>query len=98
MARMHNPPHPGETLKEDVLPELGLTVSEAARQLCVSRQSLSRVLDGRAPITADLAVRLAKWLGGEPDIWLRVQNQYDLWHAEQDTSINVKPAMRTLVA
>ena len=98
MARMHDPPHPGETLKEDVLPELRLTVTEAARQLGVSRQSLSRVLDGRAPITGDLAVRLAKWLGGEPDIWLRIQNQYDLWHAEQDSSINVKPAVRTLVA
>ncbi|GAB3470886.1 HigA family addiction module antitoxin [Massilia terrae] len=98
MARMHNPPHPGETLKEDVLPDLGLTITEAARQLGVSRQALSRVLDGRAPITAELAVRLAKWLGGEPDIWLRVQNHYDLWHAEQDKSIEVMPVVRTLAA
>lgn len=57
MAPMHNPPHPGETLREDVLPELGLTVSEAARQLGVSRVQLSGVLRGRAPISPDLALR-----------------------------------------
>jgi addiction module HigA family antidote len=95
---MHNPPHPGETLKEDVLPDLGLTVSEAARQLGVPRGALSRVLYGRAPITADLALRLSHWIGISAETWLGVQMQYDLWHAEQSLNFEVQPAKRTLAA
>ncbi|MBU6493814.1 MAG: HigA family addiction module antidote protein, partial [Burkholderiales bacterium] len=70
-------------LKEDVLPALGLSVTEAAEQLGVSRVALSRVINGRAAISADMAIRLAQWLGGSPEIWLRQQLQYDLWHAEK---------------
>jgi addiction module HigA family antidote len=62
MANMHNPPHPGETLKEDILPELGLSVTDAAVQLGVSRAALSRVINGRAAISADMAIRLSQWL------------------------------------
>lgn len=80
---MHNPPHPGETLKEDVLPALGLTVTQAAEQLGVARVTLSRMINGRAAISADMAIRLAQWLGGSAEIWLRLQLQYDLWHAEK---------------
>ena len=69
MIEMHNPAHPGEILKHDVLPELHLTVTQAAVQLGVSRVALSRVLNGRAAISADTAIRLAQWLGGEPEIW-----------------------------
>jgi len=94
MGRMHNPPHPGEMLKEDVLPELGLTVTEAAEQLGVSRVALSRVINGRAAISAELAIRLAQWLGGSAEIWLRAQLQHDLWNAEQKTKAKVKPAIR----
>ncbi len=90
--RMHNPPHPGETLKEDVLPALGLTVTEASEQLGVSRVALSRVLNGRAAISAEMAIRLAQWLGGGPEVWLHAQLQYDLWHAEQHSTAKVKPA------
>lgn len=61
---MFNPPHPGETLREDVLPALGLSVTEAARQLGVSRVALSRVLNGKAAISIDMARRLEIWLGG----------------------------------
>jgi addiction module HigA family antidote len=85
MSRMYNPPHPGETLREDVLPALGLSVSAAAGQLGVTRGMLSRVLNGNAPISADLAVRLEKWLGvdrgGDAEKWMRMQASYDLWRA-----------------
>lgn len=95
MARMHNPPHPGEILKEDVLPELGLTVTEASNQLGVSRVTLSRMINGNAAISAEMAIRLAQWLGGDPETWLRAQVQYDLWKAEKKSKIKVKPASRS---
>ena len=92
MSKMHNPPHPGETLKEDVLPALGLTVTQAAEQLGVSRVTLSRMINGHAAISAEMAIRLAQWLGGSAEIWLRLQLQYDLWHAEKNSKIKIKPA------
>ena len=92
MRKMHNPPHPGETLKEDVLPALGLTVTQAAEQLGVARVTLSRMINGRAAISAEMAIRLAQWLGGSAEIWLRLQLQYDLWHAEKNSKIKIKPA------
>jgi addiction module HigA family antidote len=98
MARMHNPAHPGLVLKEDVLPELGITVTEAATQLGVSRVALSRVVNGRAAISADLAIRLSKWLGGRAETWLQAQIQYDLWHAERKASFTVKPFKRLATA
>ena len=63
MARMFNPPHPGLTLRDDVLPALGLTVTQAAQQLGVSRVTLSRVLNGRAAISPEMALRIEAWLG-----------------------------------
>lgn len=87
MNSMFNPPHPGETLREDVLPELGLTVTEAAKQIGVSRVALSRVLNGRAAISPEMALRLEAWLGiengGSADVWLGQQMNYDLWQARQ---------------
>ncbi len=88
MATMFNPPHPDEALREDVLPELGLTVSEAARQLGVSRVALSRVLNARAAITPELARRLALWLATDRDgpsaaSFLREQVAHDLSQLEQ---------------
>lgn len=80
--RMFNPPHPGETLREDIFPALGLTVTEAAKQLGVSRVALSRVANGRAAISPDMALCLEGWLGG-PDAgpsaesWLRQQASHD---------------------
>ena len=64
MARMVNPPHPGLTLRDDVLPALGLSVTRAAQQLDVSRVALSRVLNGRAAISPEMALRIEAWLGG----------------------------------
>jgi addiction module HigA family antidote len=98
MLRMHNTPHPGEILKEDVLPELGLSVTDAADQLGVSRVTLSRMINGHAAISADMAIRLAQWLGGNPETWLRAQFQYDLWHAEKASKIKVKPVARPIAA
>jgi len=83
MAAMHNPPHPGLILRDDVLPELGLTVKDAAEQLGVSRVTLSRVIHGRAGISAEMAVRLGQWIGNGPDVWLRMQVAYDLWQAKR---------------
>lgn len=84
---MHNPPYPGETLREDVLPALGLTVTQAAAQLGVTRAALSRVLNGRAGISPEMALRLEAWLGiehgGRADSWLAQQAACDLWKARQ---------------
>ena len=77
------PTHPGELLREDVLPALSLTVSEAARQLRVTRQTLHRVLSGTSGVSPEMAVRLGKFCGNGPGIWLRMQQSYDLWHAQQ---------------
>lgn len=87
MARMFNPPHPGLTLRDDVLPALGLNVTEAAQQLGVSRVALSRVLNGRAAISPEMALRIEAWLGlargGEARLWLAEQSAYDMWQAAQ---------------
>jgi addiction module HigA family antidote len=77
------PTHPGELLREDVLPALRISVSEAARKLRVSRQTLHRILAGDAGVTPEMAVRLGKFCGNGPGLWLRMQQAYDLWHAEQ---------------
>lgn len=87
MSRMFNPPHPGETLREDVLPALGLTVTDAAAQLGVTRAALSRVLNGRAAISPTMALRIEGWLGvengGSAGAWLSQQTAYDLWQARE---------------
>lgn len=77
------PTHPGEILRDDVLPELRLSVAEAARQLRVSRKTLHRLLAGRAPVTAEMALRLGRFCGNGPDLWLRMQQAHDLWHARE---------------
>lgn len=84
MSIMHNPPHPGETLREDVLPALNLTVTQAATELGINRVTLSRVLNGRAGISIDLALRLEAWLDGpSAQSWLKGQLAYDLWQAQK---------------
>lgn len=87
MTRIHNPPHPGEILREDVLPALGLTITDAAAQLGVTRAALSRVLNARAAISSEMALRLEGWLGvengGRADLWIEQQAAYDLWQARK---------------
>jgi len=77
------PVHPGELLREDVLPALRLSVSEAARRLGVSRQQLHRVLACTHPITTHMALRTGKFAGNGPELWLRMQQAYNLWHLER---------------
>jgi len=87
MARMFNPPHPGLTLRDDVIPALGLNVTQAAQQLGVNRVTLSRVLNGHAAISPEMAFRIEAWLGkergGDARLWLAEQLAYDAWQAEQ---------------
>ena len=92
MSRMHNPAHPGEVLR-DWLPEQ-MTVTEAAKELLVSRVTLSKVLNGKAGITAAMALRLSAWLGTSPDMWLGMQTQWDLWQAKKQPRPNIKPLER----
>lgn len=77
------PTHPGSLLRDDVLPALGLSTDEAARQLRVPRQALDAILAGEAAITPEIAVRLGRFCGNGPGLWLRMQQAYDLWYAEQ---------------
>lgn len=81
--RMHNPPHPGEVLKTLCLEPLGLTVTEAAKALGVSRKTLSAILNGRAGISPEMAIRLSIAFDTTAESWLNQQTQYDLWQAEQ---------------
>jgi len=94
-----NHPHPAAVLRDDVLPALGLSVTDAATQLGVSRVTLSRVLNGRAAISPEMALRLQAWLGkergGDAGLWLRLQANHDLWLAEQKfkaVPMHVQPA------
>lgn len=88
--QMYNPPHPGLVLKDTCLEPLGLTVTEAAEGLGVSRKQLSMLVNERAGVTPDMAVRLALAFGGPADTWLALQMQYDLWHAQQRAKRNAK--------
>ena len=76
------PTHPGEIFGDIVLPELKLSVSEAARQLGVSRQTLHAVMSGRSAVTAEMALRLGRFCGNGPELWLRMQQAFDLWEAQ----------------
>ena len=82
--KMHNPPHPGEILRELCLEPLNITITEAAEALGVSRKTLSAILNGRAGISPEMAVRLSIAFGTSSDSWLNQQTQYNLWQAEQN--------------
>ena len=95
---MYNPPHPGEIIKEDVLIAESIKVTEAARQLGVSRVALSRLLNGKAGVSVDMAIRLGEWLGTRPEVWLRMQDACDLWQARKSRRSEVKPLQRNEIA
>ena len=82
--KMHNPPHPGEVLRALCLEPLGLTVTEAARALGVSRKTLSSILNGRAGVSPEMAIRLSLAFDTSAESWLNQQLQYDLWRAERN--------------
>jgi len=94
MKKMFNPPHPGLTLRDDVLPALGISATAAAEQLGVTRPALSRVLNARAAISPEMALRIEAWLGvengGSASIWLSQQTAYDLWKARKTIKPKVK--------
>lgn len=81
--QMHNPPHPGEVIRELCLDPLGLSVTEAAEALGVTRKTLSAILNGRAGVSPEMAIRLSIAFNTTADSWLNQQAQYELWHAEQ---------------
>jgi antitoxin HigA-1 len=83
MARMHNPPHPGEIIRDQCLEPLKLSVTDAAKGLGVTRKALSELLNGHAGISPEMAIRLERAFGSTAETWLRMQLEYDLWQAEQ---------------
>ena len=83
MSTMHNPPHPGEIVREECLKPLGLSVTAAAEGLGITRKALSELLNGHSGVSPEMAIRLAKAFGSSAETWLRLQMQYDLWQAEQ---------------
>ena len=86
--RMHNPPHPGKIIREFCVEPLDLTVTEAAKSLSVTRKTLSTLLNGRAGISPEMALRLSRVFGRTPEGWLRLQLQFDLWKTEQYLDIS----------
>lgn len=82
------PTHPGELLREDVIPATGLSKAEIARRLGISRQHLHDIMDEKKPVSAAMAVRLGKFFGDGAGVWLRMQGAYDVWHAEREVDVS----------
>ena len=88
---MYDPPHPGEHLREDWIKPLGLTITRTAEILGVARKTVDAIVNGRAGISPEMAIRISKAFGGNPDVWLRMQMDYDLWQAQKNADrIDVK--------
>lgn len=87
------PTHPGELLREDVIPATGKAKAEIARMLGISRQHLHDILAERKPVSAEVAVRLAKLFGNEPLVWIRMQGAYDAWHASRKVDVSAIPTL-----
>jgi antitoxin HigA-1 len=82
-ARMHKPPHPGEVLRDGLFTDSTISVTDFAQRLGVTRVTLSRMLNGKVGVSADMALRLAAALGGTAQSWLHMQASFDLWQAEK---------------
>jgi antitoxin HigA-1 len=92
---MKNPPHPGQSVRHDCIEPLGLTITEVAAALGVTRQTLNNLVNGKSGVSADMAIRLAKAFGGDAETWLRLQMAYDLAQARQhEGEIKVTPVTR----
>lgn len=85
MARMYNPPHPGELVRDQCLEPLGLSITAAAKGLGVTRKALSELINGHSGVSPEMALRLEKAFGSTAETWLGMQLAYDLWQAEQRT-------------
>ena len=90
IERKRKPTHPGSVLREITFPSMNVTVSQAAREMSVSRQSLHKILAGDRAITPEMAVRLGKFCGNGPGLWLRMQVAHDLWEAEKALSEEIE--------
>ncbi|GEM_PF-732797 len=86
---MYNPAHPGIVLKDAVVDALNLSITQAAKMLDIDRVTLSRVLNGRASISVEMALRLSKALGTTPNLWMGMQQAYDLWQAQNIKKIDL---------
>ena len=84
---MYNPPHPGEIIREFCVEPLNINVTEAAKALGVTRKTLSALLNGRAGISPEMALRLSKVFGRSAESWLKLQLQYDLWKTKKSIDI-----------
>lgn len=93
---MFNPPHPGIIIRELCIDALGITVTEAAKSLGITRKTLSMLLNGGSGISPEMALRLSRVFGRNPESWLKLQIQYDLWIAGQ--RINLKPLKKIAAA
>lgn len=87
------PTHPGELLREDVIPATKKSKAEIARMLGISRQHLHDILAERKPVSPEVAVRLAKLFGNVPLFWIRMQGAYDAWHASREVDVSAVPAL-----
>jgi addiction module HigA family antidote len=96
LKRAMPPSHPGEILREDVLPSLGLSVQGAAAKLGITRQTLHKIIarENPRPVTPDMAVRLGKLCGNGPRLWLNLQSAYDLWYAERRIDTRKIPTLQ----
>lgn len=88
------PTHPGEVLREDILPAVRATKSVIAEGLGMSRQHLHNILRGSKPVTPDMAVRLGAMFGGDPLMWVRMQGAYDAWHAAREVDVSGIPRLK----
>jgi len=96
--RQMPPVHPGTILRDDVLPALNISVSQAAKKLGLSRQTLHRIIAGQLGVSTETALRLGKWCGNGAAIWARMQQTYDLWHAEREMASALDAVPSRLVA
>jgi len=95
--KMHNPCHPGKVIYDLCLEPLGLSITDAAKGLGVSRKTLSELINGHTGVSSEMAIRLSMAFGGDPDSWLMQQMQYDLWVSRQKLKkLRVKPFARVL--
>jgi antitoxin HigA-1 len=96
--RKRKPTHPGEVLLEDVIKPLGITITEAARNLGISRKTLSEIVNGRCALSPEIAVRIGKATSTSPESWLAMQNKLDLWKAMQKEPKNVTRFQQSVAA
>jgi antitoxin HigA-1 len=97
-SRMHNPAHPGEVLRELYLKPLYITITQAADALGVTRKHVSGIINGRVSVTPEMALRLAAAFRTEPELWVNMQAQYDLWTVSQKPRPKVKPLVEKKAA